>query len=122
MEASVSDAVEGQGALPHGAGSRAVAHLARTFDREYGGFGAAPKFPHATELALCLREHAKTGELDALKMVELTLAQMADGGIHDQLGAASAATASTANGRSRTSRRCSMTTGPCSGCTPIWRG
>ena len=36
--------------------------LKRTFDREHGGFGAAPKFPHAAELDFCLRAFARTGD------------------------------------------------------------
>ena len=36
--------------------------LGRTFDQEYGGFGGAPKFPHPTDLELCLRAWAKEPE------------------------------------------------------------
>ena len=86
MEVSAQDAAAQGNALPAHAAARAVAHLAQTFDAEHGGFGAAPKFPHPTELALCLREYARSADAQALRMVELTLAQMADGGIHDQLG------------------------------------
>ncbi len=64
----------------------ALAGLKRRFDAVDGGFGAAPKFPHATDLELCLREHARTGDAEALTMVRVTLEKMADGGIHDQLG------------------------------------
>ena len=56
------------------------------FDPEWGGFGAAPKFPHAAELELCLREAVRTGDASALVVVDVTLSRMADGGIHDQLG------------------------------------
>ncbi|MFM8173429.1 MAG: thioredoxin domain-containing protein, partial [Pirellulaceae bacterium] len=31
--------------------------LARQFDSTWGGFGAAPKFPHATDLKLLMRQH-----------------------------------------------------------------
>jgi uncharacterized protein len=64
----------------------AVADLKRTFDREHGGFGAAPKFPHAFELDFCLRAFARDGDEEALAIVLVTLENMADGGIHDQLG------------------------------------
>jgi uncharacterized protein YyaL (SSP411 family) len=64
----------------------ALAELKQRFDPEYGGFGGAPKFPHATDLELCLREHLRTGDADALTVVGVTLARMAEGGIHDQLG------------------------------------
>ncbi len=45
----------------------ALAELERRFDPEHGGFGAAPKFPHAADLELCLREHARSGDADALR-------------------------------------------------------
>ena len=76
----------------------ALEKLAAIFDAQYGGFGAAPKFPHPTDLELCLRRHA-LGQLreearapDAgrqngpLRMAVYTLGRMAVGGIYDQLG------------------------------------
>ncbi|MEK7219654.1 MAG: DUF255 domain-containing protein, partial [candidate division NC10 bacterium] len=38
----------------------AVAQLAQTFDKTYGGFGSAPKFPPSTALSLLLRYHRRT--------------------------------------------------------------
>jgi uncharacterized protein YyaL (SSP411 family) len=83
----------------------ALQNLAASFDARYGGFGAAPKFPHPTELELCLRHHAASGIQEdasgiregaggshgtapgsALKMAIYTLGRMAVGGIYDQLG------------------------------------
>jgi uncharacterized protein YyaL (SSP411 family) len=64
----------------------ALAEAKRTFDRAYGGFGTAPKFPHPFELDACLRAFARSGDEEALAIVLVTLANMADGGIHDQLG------------------------------------
>ncbi|MBI5910941.1 MAG: thioredoxin domain-containing protein, partial [Betaproteobacteria bacterium] len=90
----------------------ALAHLAASYDARYGGFGAAPKFPHPTDLEFCLRHHAASGvhtgasgiqqgasgvhedagagrgaqETDPLKMAIYTLGRMAVGGIYDQLG------------------------------------
>ncbi len=79
--------VPGDGdALPGGAVAAALKALERAFDPVDGGFGAAPKFPHATDLDLCLRVYARTGDADALAMARVTLERMADGGIHDQLG------------------------------------
>ena len=49
------------------------------FDPRYGGFGAAPKFPHPTDLELCLRK----GET---AIAHTTLTRMCEGGIYDQLG------------------------------------
>ena len=73
-------------ALPERAPAVALDGLKNAFDRVNGGFGGAPKFPHPTELAFCLREAALHGDDDALDIVTTTLARMADGGIHDQLG------------------------------------
>jgi uncharacterized protein YyaL (SSP411 family) len=57
----------------------ALDHLRESFDAEWGGFGGAPKFPHPTELDLCLRRGAHD-------MALATLARMCRGGIYDQLG------------------------------------
>ena len=54
-------------------------NLRASFDARHGGFGGAPKFPHPSDLELCLRH----GELD---MAHLTLKRMCEGGIYDQLG------------------------------------
>ena len=65
---------------------RAVASYRRTFDREWGGFGGAPKFPPTGALALLLRHHRRTGNKYALTMATVTLDKMAEGGMYDQLG------------------------------------
>jgi uncharacterized protein YyaL (SSP411 family) len=56
------------------------------YDRLYGGFGPAPKFPSAHNLIYLLRYWYRTGEWEALEMVEKTLNQMRLGGIYDQVG------------------------------------
>jgi uncharacterized protein YyaL (SSP411 family) len=65
--------------------------MAASFDGEYGGFGGAPKFPHANALERLLRDwHASsagaTPDLHALYMATLTLRRMGEGGLNDQLG------------------------------------
>ncbi|HTV79660.1 MAG TPA: thioredoxin domain-containing protein [Steroidobacteraceae bacterium] len=65
--------------------------LADGFDREYGGFGGAPKFPHPNALERLLRDwHASSAgdapDLQALFMATLTLRRMGEGGLNDQLG------------------------------------
>jgi len=60
--------------------------LARSFDAAHGGFGNAPKFPQPMPLEFLLRYHHRSGESQALKIVDLTLTRMASGGIYDQLG------------------------------------
>lgn len=67
------------------------AQLEKSFDREWGGFGGAPKFPHAPLVQRALRDwHASAGteapDLQALYMATLTLTRMAEGGLFDQLG------------------------------------
>ncbi len=75
-----------EGDLPAEARTAALARLKEAFDAVHGGFGGAPKFPHPTDLELGLRAYALDGDDEALRMVERTLAGMASGGIHDQLG------------------------------------
>ncbi len=60
--------------------------LLRYYDTVNGGFGSAPKFPHALDLMLLLRAHRLTQDEDMLNAVELTLRKMAQGGVFDQLG------------------------------------
>jgi uncharacterized protein len=56
-----------------------LATLRSNFDARFGGFGGAPKFPHPTDLELCLRR----GETE---IALTTLKRMCEGGIYDQLG------------------------------------
>jgi uncharacterized protein len=63
----------------------AVAIFQKTFDREFGGFGRAPKFPRPVVHNLLLREHARTGDETAARMVLSTLHLMAQGGMVDHL-------------------------------------
>ena len=64
----------------------AYAALQRNFDTVYGGFGHAPKFPHALELKLLLRTAKRFNDGPALQMARLTLDRMARGGMYDQVG------------------------------------
>ncbi|TWT81811.1 hypothetical protein CA13_32640 [Planctomycetes bacterium CA13] len=65
---------------------KTTSHLLHVFDREDGGFGAAPKFPHATDLDLLLRRAATTENRELAEAAELTLDRMAGGGIRDHIG------------------------------------
>ena len=56
------------------------------FDREHGGFGAAPKFPPSMLIRLLLRIHHRTRDARPLEMALATLKAMARGGIFDHLG------------------------------------
>ncbi|MGH3385765.1 MAG: thioredoxin domain-containing protein, partial [Nocardioidaceae bacterium] len=64
----------------------AVRQLATTLDPVHAGFGGAPKFPPSMTLEFLLRHAARTGDDDALAMVEKTCEAMARGGMYDQLG------------------------------------
>lgn len=65
---------------------RAYTQLARRFDHKWGGFGGAPKFPTPHNLLFLMRYAEVTHEPNAMKMVEITLEDMAKGGIFDQIG------------------------------------
>jgi uncharacterized protein YyaL (SSP411 family) len=56
------------------------------YDAEYGGFGEAPKFPTPHNLSFLLRYYKRTGEPEALAMVERTLEAMHRGGMYDHIG------------------------------------
>ncbi|MBL1275971.1 MAG: thioredoxin domain-containing protein [Ectothiorhodospiraceae bacterium] len=62
--------------------------LEKNYDTKFAGFGAAPKFPHPTNLERLLRHWSSTGRKDqqALNMARTTLHAMASGGMFDQLG------------------------------------
>ena len=64
----------------------ALTDLKVRFDDRFGGWGAAPKFPHAAGISLLLRLHRRHRDPEALRMAETTLEKMARGGIRDQLG------------------------------------
>jgi len=59
--------------------------ITQLFDIKNGGFGQAPKFPHASAVDLLLERHRQTGEKHLLAMAETTLEKMAKGGVYDQL-------------------------------------
>ncbi len=66
--------------------AQALNEFAQVFDREHGGIGHAPKFPHPYELSFCLRRHAVDSNDTALDIAQTTLTHMAEGGIYDHLG------------------------------------
>ena len=79
---------ESGGAPDPGILERARQALGAAFDARKGGFGAAPKFPHPSDIELLLRRWAADPEKDpqALHMARFTLQRMAEGGIFDHLG------------------------------------
>ena len=65
---------------------KAYQELAQRFDKTYGGFSGAPKFPTPHNFFFMLRYWKRTGNQEALKMVEKTLQEIRWGGIFDQIG------------------------------------
>ncbi len=60
--------------------------LSEKFDPEYGGFNRAPKFPMPANWLFLLRYYHYSKNNTALEHLELTLDQIAMGGIFDQIG------------------------------------
>jgi len=76
--------------------ARAIAAIQESafkiFDPQHGGFGQAPKFPHPSALDLLIEQYARSRaqaadpESERLRdLIVLTLEQMANGGVYDQL-------------------------------------
>ncbi|WP_205503021.1 thioredoxin domain-containing protein [Rufibacter psychrotolerans] len=61
-------------------------NLKRRFDLKRGGTGEAPKFPMPSTWRFLLRYYHHSQDLAALEQVNLTLEEMAFGGIYDQVG------------------------------------
>ncbi len=64
----------------------AYEELLMSFDNEYGGFERAPKFPTPHKILFLLRYWRRSGNPEALHMVEYSLENMYRGGIYDHLG------------------------------------
>lgn len=65
---------------------KAYLHFSRTFDDQYGGFNAQPKFPSPHNLLFLVRYYKQYEQPQALAMVEKTLEAMRLGGIFDHIG------------------------------------
>ncbi len=66
---------------------RSAANVFRSsFDKSFGGFGNAPKFPSAHNLLFLLRYSSLEHDSSARSMAEKTLEQMYRGGIFDHIG------------------------------------
>ena len=86
ITSAISHAASGREVIPdRSIVERAYSQLARIFDVKWGGFGQAPKFPTPHNLLFLMRYSAVLQEPGAMKMARLTLADMARGGIHDQI-------------------------------------
>lgn len=92
MKAAMARLQTGESGEPDpGLLERATRELEDAYDAVNGGFGAAPKFPHPSNLALCLRLWRQApgqgrSRPELLGMVEHTLRSMARGGLFDHIG------------------------------------
>ncbi|HEX6333190.1 MAG TPA: thioredoxin domain-containing protein, partial [Flavisolibacter sp.] len=64
----------------------AFANIMKTADREWGGFGQAPKFPQTFTINFLLHYAHLTKDQEALQQACLTLDRMIRGGIYDHVG------------------------------------
>ena len=60
--------------------------LKENYDKKFGGFGKHPKFPTCHTLSFLLRYYQRSGDKDAIAMVEHTLKNIRLGGIYDHIG------------------------------------
>jgi len=74
------------GALSAALLDEGVDRMARLFDGRHGGFGSSPKFPHPSAVEFLLARWWDTGRDGLREIVAKTLAGMAEGGVHDQIG------------------------------------
>ncbi len=66
--------------------NEAFENIMKSADKEWGGFGKAPKFPQTFTIQFLLRYHHVTANNDALQQALLSLDKMIEGGIYDQVG------------------------------------
>ena len=71
---------------PAAARRAAASHIMKSYDKQFGGFGGAPKFPQPSFLGLVLQHAIADNHTHARDQVLTTLRRMAEGGIYDQLG------------------------------------
>lgn len=65
---------------------KAFEAVMKSADKQWGGFGKAPKFPQTFTIQFLLRYHYVSGNKEALQQALLSLDKMIDGGIYDQVG------------------------------------
>ncbi|HVA24358.1 MAG TPA: thioredoxin domain-containing protein [Chloroflexota bacterium] len=86
LRESVRAAALGEDELNPGLLPAVVRSLSGMFDQAEGGFGGAPKFPQPMSLEFLLQAFVRGQDPTAMRMLEVTLAKMARGGMYDQLG------------------------------------
>lgn len=63
-----------------------VQNIMKSADKEWGGFGRAPKFPQTFSIQFLLRNYHVVQKEEVLQQALLSLDKMIEGGIYDQLG------------------------------------
>ncbi|MEO7456353.1 MAG: DUF255 domain-containing protein, partial [Gemmatimonadaceae bacterium] len=86
LYAASTERARSTGSLDEPLLSRAMSSLVQRYEPRFGGFDGAPKFPPTMALDFALRQWARTGEAQALEMVQHTFRRMARGGLYDQVG------------------------------------
>ena len=61
-------------------------NIMTTADKDWGGFGNAPKFPQTFTIQYLLQYHHYTGNKEALQQALLSIDKMLEGGIYDHVG------------------------------------
>jgi uncharacterized protein YyaL (SSP411 family) len=74
-----------KGAFDAGVVDSVIESALSMLDETHGGFGQAPKFPHASATDLLLERYQSTGAKSLLHVAERTLTGMAQGGVYDQI-------------------------------------
>ena len=74
-----------RGEIDLGVVDEQIRSITQQFDIKNGGFGHAPKFPHASAIDLVLERYQQTKEKHLLAIAETTLEKMARGGVYDHL-------------------------------------
>lgn len=82
ITAMLSESEEGANVLDEDLLKRVFQESEQTFDKQYSGFGSAPKFPSPHRLVFLIRQDP----IAARPMVEKTLGAMHRGGVWDQVG------------------------------------
>ncbi len=85
-QASIAPSIYADGEMDGKLIEDAIELYKRSFDRQFGGFGPAPKFPTPHNLLFLMRYYQTSGDQEAMDMVEKTLIQMYRGGIFDHIG------------------------------------
>ncbi len=81
----ISREYAGAGTISEALLDEATGLMLTSFDRQYGGFGSAPKFPMSGAIQFLLGRYLLTGTEELGRNLQTTLTAMAKGGYQDQL-------------------------------------